>query len=79
MPAGATLTWQIVYSRRGTVALMLVKGEASAIDAACDIFDAGGKVHRVEIAGTLVALHTDKLWQIWNERNATHSVTGVPA
>lgn len=53
MPAGASLTWQIVYSHRGATALMLVKGQASAIDAACDIFDAGGELHRVEIGGTL--------------------------
>jgi len=79
MPAGALLMWQIVYSQRGTVALMLVKGKASAIDAACDIFDAGGTVLRVEIGGTLVALHTELLRQIWNERNATRSVAEVPA
>jgi hypothetical protein len=74
MPASASLTWQIVYSHRGTVALMLIKGKASAIDAACHIIDAGGKVHRVEIGGTLVTLHTEQLWQIWNERNAARSV-----
>lgn len=56
MPAVASLTWQIVYGHRGAVALMLVKGKASAIDAACDIFNAGEDVYRVEIAGTLVAL-----------------------
>jgi len=79
MPADASLTWQIVYSHRGTGALMLVKGEANAIDAACEIFDAGGEVHRVEVRGTLVALHTEKLRQIWNERNAARSVAEAPA
>lgn len=78
MPAGASLTWQIVYSHRGTVALMLVKGKASAIEAACDIFSTGGEVHRVEIGGTLVALHTEHLRQIWNERNAARSVAEAP-
>ena len=73
MQVGASLTWQIVYSHRGAVALMLVKGEASAIDAACAIFDAGGEVYRVEIGGTLVALHTEQLRQIWKERNAAMS------
>ena len=79
MPADESLTWQIVYSHRGTAALMLVKGEAGAIDAACDIFDAGGEVHRVEIGGTLVALHTEQLWRIWKERNAARSIAEAPA
>lgn len=79
MPLGALLTWQIVYSHRGTVALMLIKGKAAAIDAACDIFDAGGEVHRAEIGGTLVAFHTEHLRQIWKKRNAARSGANAPA
>ncbi len=73
MQVTESLTWQIVYSHRGAVALMLVKGEASAIDAACDIFDAGEEVYRVEIGGTLVVLYAEHLRQIWKERNAALS------
>ena len=73
MQVGASLMWQIVYSHRGTVALMLIKGKAGAIDAACDIFDAGEEVYRVEIGGTLQALHAEQLRQIWKERNAARS------
>jgi hypothetical protein len=49
MLGGASMTWQIVYNHRGAVALKLVKGQASAVDAACDILDAGGEVYRIKI------------------------------
>jgi hypothetical protein len=70
MLGGALMTWQIVYNHRGAVALKLVKGQASAVDAACDIFEAGGEVYRVEIAGTLVAMQAAELRKIWSERKA---------
>jgi hypothetical protein len=70
MPAGASLTWQIVYILRGAIALKLVKGKASAIDAACKILDAGGEVSRAECAGTLLALSAVQLHQIWMRRKA---------
>lgn len=73
MPAGATLTWQIVYNLRGVAALKLVKGMASAIDAVCEIFDAGGDVYRVETAGAFAALSAEQLRQIWKERKADKS------
>ena len=59
--AGTVLTWQIIYCHRGVVALKLVKGEAGAVDAACDILDAGGDVYRAEIAGTLTVLQAPQL------------------
>jgi hypothetical protein len=68
MPLAATLTWQIVYILRGVIALKLVKGRASAVNAACEIYDAGGDVYRAEIAGTLIALNPEHLRQIWMER-----------
>lgn len=73
MPVGASLTWQIVYNHRGAVALKLVKGKASAIEAACKIFDAGGDVHRIETAGALAALNAEQLLWIWKERKVDSS------
>lgn len=73
MLGGASMTWQIVYNHRGAVALKLVKGQASAVDAACDIFDSGGEVYRIEIAGTLVAMRAEELRKIWNERKDARS------
>ena len=63
-----SMTWQIVYNHRGAVALRLVKGRASALDAACDILDSGGQVYRIEIPGTLVAIHAEELRKICVER-----------
>lgn len=68
MPAGASSTWQIVYNHGGTLALKLVKGKARAIDAACEIFDAGGDVYRVESTGALATLNTEQLRQVWVDR-----------
>ena len=68
MLGGASMTWQIVYNYRGAVALKLVKGKASAVDAACDIFDSGGEVYRIEIPGTPVAVRAEELRNIWNDR-----------
>jgi hypothetical protein len=68
MLGGASMTWQIVYNHRGAIALKLVKGQANAVDAACDIFDAGGEVYRIEIAGTPVAMRAEELRKIWSER-----------
>lgn len=73
MPLAASLTWQIVYRLRGVIALRLVKGRVGAINAACEIFDAGGDVHSVEIAGTLMALQAEHLRHIWMERKAGRS------
>jgi hypothetical protein len=70
MPLGASLTWQIVYNHHGAAALKLVKGKASAIDAACEIFDAGGGVCRIETAGGLATLNAEQLLRIWKERKA---------
>ena len=67
------MTWQIVYEDRGAIALKLVKGKTCAIDAACDILDAGGEVYRVEIAGTTVATRAEQLHQIWQQRKAARS------
>jgi hypothetical protein len=73
MLGSATMTWQIVYNHRGAVALKLIKGKASALDAACDIFDAGGEVYRVELAGTPVVMRGDELRKIWSERKDARS------
>jgi hypothetical protein len=68
MPGSASMTWQVVYNHRGAIALKLVKGEASAVDAACDILDAGGEIYRIETTGTLIAIQAEHLRKIWNER-----------
>ena len=68
MLGSASMTWQIVYNHRGTLALKLVKGRESALNAACDILDSGGEVYRIEIPGTLVAIHAEELRKICVER-----------
>lgn len=68
MAAGVSLTWQVVYSLRGTTALKLVRGKASAIDAACEILDAGGDVDRIESADAFDSLNADQLRRIWVDR-----------
>lgn len=73
MPLGASSTWQIVYNHRGVVAMKLVKGKSSAIDAAFKIFDAGGDVYCIETAGGLAALNVAQLLLSWKERKAAGS------
>ncbi len=73
MPLGESLTWQIVYTLRGVIAMKLVKGRTSAINVACEILDAGGKISCAECAGTFVVLSAAQLHQIWMQRNAGSS------
>jgi hypothetical protein len=64
-----SMTWQIVYNYRGAVALKLVKGRASALETACDILESGREVFRIEITGTLVAIHAEEFRKICAKRN----------
>jgi hypothetical protein len=73
--------WQIVYSHRGAAGLKLVASEASALDAACEILDAGGEIDRIEISGTGASIDGARVRQIWKDRVAAQSgavVTRVP-
>jgi hypothetical protein len=69
--------WQIVYSHRGAAGVKLVASEANALDAACDILDAGGEVDRIEIAETGVSIDAARVRQIWRDRAAARSGTVV--